>query len=635
VLALGRIAGPGLRTYLAVGGGFDAPLYLGSRSTFALGGFGGHATGTIKAGDMLRIGNDCAQSGRSVEHGEIPALTHTWDIGVLYGPHGAPDYLTEADIETLFNAEYEVHFNSARTGVRLVGPKPQWARTDGGEAGLHPSNIHDNAYAVGAIDFTGDMPIILGPDGPSLGGFVSPAAVAQGELWKLGQLKPGDKVCFRAVSLEQAAQLKQNAPMVFSRAMPQGDSLMTFEDKDGIVYRRAGDDNILVEYGPMVLDFRLRLRAHSLMQAIRQARLPGILDLTPGIRSLQVHYDNEVVSEDRLLSALLSLERNLPDPETVSVESRVVHLPLSWNDPQAQLAMRKYQELVRPNAPWCPSNIEFIRRINGLQSDDDVRRIVFDADYLVLGLGDVYLGAPVATPLDPRHRLVTTKYNPARTWTPENAVGIGGAYLCIYGMEGPGGYQLFGRTIQMWNRWRTTECFDKPWLLRFFDRIRFFPVSSEELLDAREAFPHGRYPLKIEESRFTLAEHRRYLDINAKDIAAFKTTQQRGFEAERQRWKELGLDAYVADTELPMDSTEEAVPDGTHPVYAPVTGTVWKLEAEPGQRVEAGQSVVVVETMKMETIIPSAHAGIVRELRCQPGRVVKAGQIVAVIGDAA
>ena len=69
---------------------------------------------------------------------------------------------------------------------------------------------------------------------------------------------------------------------------------------------------------------------------------------------------------------------------------------------------------------------------------DDVHRIVFDASYLVLGLGDVYLGAPVATPLDPRHRLVTTKYNPARTWTPENAVGIGGAYLCIYGMEGPG-----------------------------------------------------------------------------------------------------------------------------------------------------------------------------------------------------
>ncbi len=85
-----------------------------------------------------------------------------------------------------------------------------------------------------------------------------------------------------------------------------------------------------------------------------------------------------------------------------------------------------------------------------------MHRIVFNASYLVLGLGDVYLGAPVATPIDPRHRLVTTKYNPARTWTPENAVGIGGAYLCVYGMEGPGGYQFVGRTVQMWNTFHTT-----------------------------------------------------------------------------------------------------------------------------------------------------------------------------------
>ena len=155
--------------------------------------------------------------------------------------------------------------------------------------------------------------------------------------------------------------------------------------------------------------------------------------------------------------------------------------------------MKKYCELVRPDPPWCPSNIEFIRRINGLESEDDVRRIVFNASYLVLGLGDVYLGAPVATPLDPRHRLITTKYNPARTWTPENAVGIGGAYLCVYSMEGPGGYQLVGRTIQVWNRWRRTDCFEKPWLLRFFDQLRFFPVSHEELIEARAAFPYGRY----------------------------------------------------------------------------------------------------------------------------------------------
>ena len=104
---------------------------------------------------------------------------------------------------------------------------------------------------------------------------------------------------------------------------------------------------------------------------------------------------------------------------------------------------------MRKNAPWAPSNLEFIRRINGLGSIDDVKKIVFDASYLVMGLGDVYLGAPVATPVNPAHCLVTTKYNPARTWTAENSVGIGGSYLCVYGMEGPGGYQFVGRTLQM------------------------------------------------------------------------------------------------------------------------------------------------------------------------------------------
>ena len=98
----------------------------------------------------------------------------------------------------------------------------------------------------------------------------------------------------------------------------------------------------------------------------------------------------------------------------------------------------------------------------------------------------------MATPLDPRHRLVTTKYNPARTWTPENAVGIGGAYLCIYGMEGPGGYQFVGRTVQMWNRFRRAGLFaEQPWLLRFFDQIRFYPVGEQELLDLRAESARG------------------------------------------------------------------------------------------------------------------------------------------------
>ena len=129
----------------------------------------------------------------------------------MYGPHGAPDFFTDNDISTFFDSEWEVHYNSSRTGVRLIGPRPEWARETGGEAGLHPSNIHDNAYAFGTVDFTGDMPVILGPDGPSLGGFVCPATVISADLWKLGQLKAGAKVRFVPVSYAQAVALEAAA----------------------------------------------------------------------------------------------------------------------------------------------------------------------------------------------------------------------------------------------------------------------------------------------------------------------------------------------------------------------------------------------------------------------------------------
>jgi urea carboxylase len=611
VLSLAGIEGPGQRSYLAVAGGFAAPDYLGSTATFTLGGFGGHTGAALRAGDTLRLKNPDAPTAASTP--EIAVLTHDWEIRVRNGPHQAPDFFSGQDIETLFAASYEVHHNSARTGVRLIGPKPQWARADGGEAGLHPSNIHDNAYAVGAIDFTGDMPILLGPDGPSLGGFVCPAVVTKDDLWKLGQLKPGDKLRFVAAD---------PSPAVLSR---RGD----------IVIRQAGDEDILVEFGEMVLDFELRLRVQALREALAAASIPGIVDLTPGIRSLQIHFDVVTVSRAAVMQAVEHILPTLPAPKDMVVKSRILHLPLSWNDPEIQLAMRKYQETTRPDAPWCPDNIEFIRRINGLQSIDDVKRIVFDADYVVLGLGDVYLGAPVATPYDPRHRLVTTKYNPARPWTPQNAVGIGGAYMCIYGMEGPGGYQLFGRTLQVWNTYRETPPFapGHPWLLRHFDRIKFFEVSTEELAEARAQFLHGKYLLRIEETEFSLGEYNKFCANNAETIAAFQSTQRAAFSAERADWAARGLNTFEEKETPPPE--EVALADGARAITAPVPGSVWQILVQPGAQVRAGEAVMLLESMKMEVRVIAVATGEIQAISVEAGQTVRAGQRLGVIKSAA
>ena len=646
-LELGRLQS-GCRAYLLVAGGIQVPAYLGSRATFTLGQFGGHAGRALRTGDVLPLVTQPVAPAAELPTALRPQYGHVWDIAVMYGPHGAPDFFTDSDIDTFFATEWKVHYNSSRTGVRLIGPKPEWARSDGGEAGLHPSNIHDNAYAIGAVDFTGDMPVILGPDGPSLGGFVCPVVIVKADLWKLGQLSPGDSVRFRPIShaSAEARRAEQEQALVSLRstlpANPVAEVLehpvvARLDDTPlPVVYRQAGDDYLLVEYGELKLDIALRMRVQVLWQALQTLALPGVIDLTPGIRSLQVHFDGRSLPRAQLLQQLLAVERSLPPLQDLQVPSRIVHLPLAWDDSQTRLAIAKYMQSVRADAPWCPSNIEFIRRINGLADEAEVKRTVFAASYLVLGLGDVYLGAPVATPLDPRHRLVTTKYNPARTWTPENAVGIGGAYMCVYGMEGPGGYQFVGRTVQMWNRYRSTPSFapGHPWLLRFFDQIRFYEVDEAELLQLRSDFVHGRFNVRIEHSTFRLADYQAFLHDQAPDIAQFRERQRAAFIGERERWAAAGQPAYIAEAEAPAtEAVAETLPAGCHAIESHLAGNIWQVKVSPGQRVAANEIMVILEAMKMEISVSAPHALEVVEVRAQAGQPTAPGQILFVVKE--
>ena len=640
-LAMGRASGGGMRGYMLFAGGLDIAPYLDSRATFELGQFGGHAARPLLAGDTLHLGTE--PTSQPLPAATLPDLTEPWAIRVLYGPHGAPDFFTGEDIDTIVSAEWQVHYNSNRTGVRLIGPKPHWARTDGGEAGLHPSNIHDNPYAIGAVDFTGDMPIILGPDGPSLGGFVCPFVVIAADRWMIGQLTAGDRIRFVPVTIEDAAaaDLAQQALLAGEIPVPAATArsvatlspiLADLPFQDGLrprtVYRQQGDRNILVEYGDIVLDIELRIRVQALMQELERASLPGVIDITPGIRSLQFHFDGEAMDQAAALAALIAAEEQLGDLEDFTIPSRIVHLPLSWRDPAILETIEKYMSGVRDDAPWCPDNIEFIRRVNGLPDADAVESVVFDASYLVLGLGDVYLGAPVATPVDPRHRLVTTKYNPARTWTPPNVVGIGGAYMCIYGMEGPGGYQLFGRTIQVWNTHNQTDAFvdGKPWLLRFFDQIRFYPVSADELTEWRRDFPAGRRSIKVEESEFRLADYRAFLRDNADSIGAFQDQRQAAFDAERAAWQASGeFDRVSGDEADAAPPAAIEVPEGADLIEVPFGGSVWKLLVSVGDEVKAGDTIAVMEAMKMEFPVESPGTGTIAALYMQEKQSLQPG----------
>ena len=211
--------------------------------------------------------------------------------------------------------------------------------------------------------------------------------------------------------------------------------------------------------------------------------------------------------------------------------------------------------------------------------------------------------------------------------------------MCVYGMEGPGGYQFVGRTVQVYNRFRTTRSFrdDTPWLLRFFDRIRFYPVSAAELLEMREAFPQGRFDVEITDGTFRLSEYEAMLRDNSESISAFNAMKAQAFAEERERWVQAGQlqfsseEADLADRSV---SSTADLPEGAFVVDSHVSGSIWKICVEAGQVVEAGATLVVVESMKMEVSVTAPRRVTVVEVTCRAGKPVDAGQALVVVREA-
>ena len=663
-LSLGEISSSGCRSYLAVKNGIDAPVYLGSRSTFALGKLGGHQGRRLVGGDFLPLTStpvlvEEASHLPAMPETNIPSYPTEWEIGVMVGPHTSPDFFTDPSLQQFFQTPWEVHYNSNRLGVRLVGPKPSFARKDGGDAGLHPSNIHDCMYAIGSVNFTGDMPVILTCDGPSLGGFVCPSTIVKAELWKVGQVRPGNTIKFVPVSNTWALQQETrqdewlanmgDKPLVpfdwhfrFSQtSIPENFSeaivhqIAATPHSPEVLCRQAGDKYILIEYGPLMLDLSLRVRVHALMEFFKAHPVHGIIELSPGVRSLQIHFDSRILHITDLMRILIEAESRLPNVEDMSVPTRIIELPLAFNDSATLDALDRYRQSVRETAPYLPSNMEFIRRINGLSSTQQVQDIICETSYMVLGLGDVYLGAPCAVPLDPRHRLVTSKFNPARTYTPEGDVGIGGIYMCIYGMDSPGGYQLVGRTIPIWNKFTQNSDFKKgePWLFQYFDQIKFCEVSEEALQEHRKDFAKGLFHLNIRQEMFSLKAYLQFLQTHDTEIKQFKAQQQLSFDEECLLWVQeeakmremtksgsVSTESHLRDTDLEKENTDK--------ITATITGNIWAVLVKTGDLVKAGTRLVTLEAMKMEFHICADEDGIVQTVHCQKGKLVQQGEVL-------
>jgi urea carboxylase len=211
-LNIGKTTGGGCRSYLAVYGGFPTVAdYFGSKSTSPLVAIGGYQGRALAPGDLLQIVSELPESVESISLPETlrPTYTNHWEIRAMVGPHDEGYFLPE-DIEMIYSTKWKVSHNASRSGIRLVGPVPKWARKDGGEGGAHPSNLIEYGYPLGTLNWTGDDPCIFPVDAPNFGGFVSSTTVVRAEWWNLGQLRAGDTLQYMRVGLEDALKCRRD-----------------------------------------------------------------------------------------------------------------------------------------------------------------------------------------------------------------------------------------------------------------------------------------------------------------------------------------------------------------------------------------------------------------------------------------
>ncbi|PFH48435.1 hypothetical protein AMATHDRAFT_149874 [Amanita thiersii Skay4041] len=644
----------GLRVYISVRGGFPGVArYLGSKSTsMGLGGYQGRA---LAMGDQLTLGS-CYPSQHELEFGTYlpkritPRYTNAWVIDVLRGPHDTAEFLTQDGISRFYDTTWSVSPSSNRLGIHNTKLEPQgaiwWSRTSGGEGGSHPSNILDNGYAPGAINVNGDTPVILTNEGPDMGGYVCLCAVANGDMWKLGQLAPGDAVKFRPVVWKDALlwrdtvekwiesvakyvqggaaealdwQFSDEKQFDYLTGSPILDTLME-PSGDQILFRQAGDSAILVEFGPMELNLLIRARIQAfetvLHELANKMEVKGLTRVCPCTRSILCYYDSKYLSQHDVLSLLLravSLSSTLTrDGKVTQLKGRRITFPIVLDDRWCKEALERYMKTVRDQAVYLPSNIKYLARNNGFEeSVEKALDKLVAGDWLVVGVG-FYMACPFLVPIDPRCRLVGQKMNPSRTWTPRGAVGLAGPVAAIYPLDSPGGYQLFGRTLPPWQTWGRGKSFEpnRPWLLRPFDSIRFRRVGEEEYIKLEKEFDAGNYVFEIEETMFDLKEHAKLLENVREEVRDFKGRQNVAGLSESAREEQL-LREWKASKQA--ESREITIEGGMNTqnaktITSPIHGSIFKVCCSVGHTIASVDEVLIVmEAMKTEVEIKAGE----------------------------
>ncbi|MDA3624669.1 carboxyltransferase domain-containing protein [Saccharopolyspora oryzae] len=277
-----------------------------------------------------------------------------------------------------------------------------------------------------------------------------------------------------------------------------------------VTYRTAGDRGVLIEYGQQFpVDLGLNFFVHAAARHLDQHPVRGILEVVPGLRSLLVHYDPSTIGQAGVVAAMDECHEDIPEPDSLVLPSRRLRLPIAFDDSTSREAVNRYRISSRPEAPNVldGNNIDYIVACNGLPDRESFYATVLETEWWNAFTG-FYPGLPSLLPLDPRSEVFAPKYNPARSWTPEGAVALGGPCLVIHPIESAGSYQIFGRTLPISALTRRPRAHRiDPILIYPCDRISFSRVSEAELVELRRQVFEGRYDYDIEPGEYAVAEH--------------------------------------------------------------------------------------------------------------------------------
>ncbi|KAF2856447.1 hypothetical protein T440DRAFT_463785 [Plenodomus tracheiphilus IPT5] len=680
VLKIGKTTGSGCRAYFAIHGGFPAiAKYFSSKSTSPLVAIGGYQGRALAPGDLLQLAELPNNLPESLSLPEQLRLEYKsdWEIAAMVGPHDE-GYFDSEFINQIYDTKWKVSHNASRSGIRLVGPVPKWARKNGGEGGAHPSNLIEYGYPLGTLNWTGDEPCIFPVDCPNFGGFTSSTTVIRADWWKLGQLKAGNTLKYVRIGLDDALKKrKHNDTFLESieRAVQGGGLFDRIEKLQGghvnfqecdigkaivwekpeddrtpqVRYRQGGDDHLIIEYGNESFDLNHRCRITALENALRSSKTPehirrNLYNTVGCCTTLLLYYNGSALFRSDLIAHLQTLESQLGDLRTTKVPTRIFKLPISFESKLQDEATQRYMTNQRPYAPYLPDNLAFVAKNNAF-TPQQLKDIYLTGQFMAVVVG-FFCGNTVSLPVDPRQRLSAPKMNPSRVFTPEGTVGWAGSCMSIYPVDSPGGYQMTGRTVPCWDYYSYKPGFSKdkqPWIFRDFDILTFYQVSEEELDELLGKFRAGKYEWEYEEVEFDMAEHNRLLKETKTEVQEIRKkqglAQEEMTKAENEsleRWRKEKAESQVGESTVEKLLDDPSIVS----VEAPVDANVWKVEVEEGDEAEEKTVIVILEAMKLEIAVKTPRSLLrtgslrVEKLLVKPGDTVIAGGHLALLRKA-